>query len=99
MIGLLAQNFLLSDQLVFLTKQNLFACKSRPQQAFREPMFCQLALVACHRAALRDFKHAARRWGRVERRMFRGHVVSLPCRIRHHTFIMDETYDEGAKTY
>jgi hypothetical protein len=60
MIGLLAQKILLSDQLVLLTKQNLFAGKRRPQQAFREPAACQLAFVACRRAALRAFKNGAR---------------------------------------
>jgi hypothetical protein len=46
MIGLLAQNILLSDQLVLLTKQSLFAGKSCPQQAFRELATCQLAFIA-----------------------------------------------------
>jgi hypothetical protein len=99
MIGLLAQNLLLSDQLFFLIKQNLFAGKSRPQQAFRESMFCELALVACDRAALRAFKHKAGRWGRAVRRIFRGHVISFRAVSGLDTSIMDETYDGRAKTH
>jgi hypothetical protein len=102
MIGLLAQHILLSDQLVLLTEQNLFAGKSRPQQAFREPVTCQLAFVACGRTALRAFKNGARRRGRAVRRMFGGHVASLPCRVAislPDTSIVNQTYDDKAKSH
>ena len=65
MIGLLAQNRLLLDQLVFLTKQRLFLGESLSQPDFRAPTSYQLAFVACDRAALAAFKNDIRRRIRV----------------------------------
>ena len=87
MIGLLAQDLLLSDQLVLLTKQSLFSGKSLPQPDFREPMSCQLAFVARDRAALRAFKNGARS-GDVAGRMFDGHVARLPAAPGIHCLIL-----------
>jgi hypothetical protein len=56
MIGLLAQNCLVLDQLVLLTKQSLFSGESLSKPTFRAPMSSQLLFVACDRAALRASK-------------------------------------------
>jgi hypothetical protein len=47
MIGLLAQNRMLLDQFILLTKQSIFSGESLPQSDFRVPMPCQLAFVDC----------------------------------------------------
>ena len=56
MIGLVAQNRLLLDQLVPVTKESLLPGESLPQTDFRAPMSCQLAFVARNCAAPETFK-------------------------------------------
>jgi hypothetical protein len=61
MIGFLAQDLVLLDQFVFLTKQIIFSGESRSQPDFYAPVLCQLPFVACDGAALGDFERCNER--------------------------------------
>jgi hypothetical protein len=78
MIGLPAQERLLLDQPVLLTKQSLILGESLSQPAFRAPMSYQLAFVTRDRAALATVKNNMRTRIRTGRRIFNGHLSCFP---------------------
>ncbi len=81
MIGLPAQELLILDQLVLLTRQALILSYYFSQPDFGAPMICQLTLVARERASL-AFKYRVRSCADAIRRMFFNHVASLPRDVR-----------------
>ena len=85
----LAQNILLLNQLVHLTKQGLFSGERLSQPDFRKR---QAAFVARSRATLRAFKWGALTCVRAERQTSDDHVVNLSS--PGHPW-RDETLDSG----
>ena len=80
MIGLLAQERLILNQLVLLMKQGVVPGERVSQPRFRPPKGCEPALIARDRAAFWAFKCSDRRRVRAVRQMFNGHAVNLPRR-------------------
>ena len=78
MIGLPAQERLLLDQPVLLTKQSLILGESLSQPAFRAPMSYQLAFITRDRAALATVKNNMRKRIRAGRRIFNGDLSCFP---------------------
>jgi hypothetical protein len=60
-VGFLAQNLLLLDKRVLLSKESLISGERPTQRAFHVPMSCQLTFVARDRAALVIFKNGIRK--------------------------------------
>jgi hypothetical protein len=78
-IGLLAQDLLMLDELVLLTQQSLVPGESLPQPELRAPIFCELEFLARDRAALRASKYRLRKRVRALRRLFNAHFFELSC--------------------
>jgi hypothetical protein len=57
MIGLLAKNLLMLNQLALLMQQSPFPGESLPKTDLGAPMFCKLAFIARDCAAPRAFKY------------------------------------------